>query len=78
MDLAFKEKKDSIDPLGHGRIGGHYFHAWCPSVTKTNMHCYANVSCPENKMRATKETMDENNDYLLTGAWWVTEVSELV
>ena len=28
-----------IDPPGHGRIGGHYFHTWCPyvrpSVTKT-------------------------------------------
>ena len=23
-----------IDPPGHCRIGGHYFHAWHPSVTK--------------------------------------------
>ena len=21
-----------IDPPGHGRIGGHYFHTWCPYV----------------------------------------------
>ena len=21
-----------FDPLGHGRIGGHYVHTWCPSV----------------------------------------------
>ena len=46
------------DP-GHGRIGGHYFHALCPSVTKI-------------KMRATKDTMCENDDHLLAGAWWVT------
>ena len=22
----------TIDPPGHGRFGGHYFHAWCPYV----------------------------------------------
>ena len=22
----------TIDPPGQGRLGGHYFHTWCPSV----------------------------------------------
>ena len=26
----------SIDPPGHGRIGGHYFHTWCPYVRPKN------------------------------------------
>ena len=25
-----------IDPPGHSRIGGHYFHVWCPSVCHKN------------------------------------------
>ena len=33
-----------IDPPGHGRIGDHYFHAYCPSVCpktskSSNNHC---------------------------------------
>ena len=27
--------------------------------------------CPENKLRATTDTMHENNDHRLAGAWWV-------
>ena len=27
-----QSNKWSIDPPGHSRIGGHYFHAGCPSV----------------------------------------------
>ena len=28
-------KNNSIEPPRHGRTGGHYFHAWCPSVRKS-------------------------------------------
>ena len=42
-----------IDPPGHGRIGGHYFRAWCPyvrtSITKTKMPCNANVDARKTK-----------------------------
>ena len=50
-----------FDPPGNGRIGGHYFHTWCPYVR------------PSQKWKcATKDTMRENNDHLLAEAWWVT------
>ena len=26
----------AIDPLGHGRISGYYFHTWCPYVRPKN------------------------------------------
>ena len=51
-----------FDPPGHGRIGGHYFHARCPYVRTS-----------QKQIRATSDTMHENNDHLLlAGAWWVT------
>ena len=31
-EVFYLKKKAAIDPPGHSRIGGHYFHAWCPSV----------------------------------------------
>ena len=47
-----------IDPPGHGRIGGHYYHTWCPSVRKT-------------KNAATPGTTCADNGNLLAVAWWV-------
>ena len=41
-----------FDPPGNGRIGGHYFHTCCPSVTKTRYN--ANGKARKNK---TKNTM---------------------
>ena len=31
MDYLNLVSAPLFDPPGHGRIGGHYFHAWCPS-----------------------------------------------
>ena len=42
-----------IDPPGHGRIGGHYFHAGYP---------YVRLS--QKQIRAMTDTMHENNDHL--------------
>ena len=50
----------TIDPPGHSRIGGHYFHAWCPSVRPS-----------QKQKRAATDTMCEYNDRLLAVAWWV-------
>ena len=48
----------SIDPPGpDGRIGGHYFHTWCPSVTK------------KTKLRYSAKTKHTTT---LHRAWWVT------
>ena len=41
-----------FDPPGHGRIGGHYFHTWYPSVRPY-----------KKQKRATTDTMRENNDH---------------
>ena len=38
---------------------GFYFLWWCPFVR------------PKNKIRATTDTMHENDDHLLAVAWWV-------
>ena len=51
-----------IDPPGHGQIGGHYYHAGCPYVRPS-----------QKQIHATTDTMHENNDHLLAGAWWITE-----
>ena len=51
-----------IDPPGHGRLGGHYFHTWCPSVRHKNT---------KTRYNARVNTMRENNENLLAGAWWV-------
>ena len=48
-----------FDPSGHGWIGGHYFHTWCPSVRQNS------------KIRSTSDTMRENNEHMLAGALWV-------
>ena len=59
----------SIGPSGHGRIGGHYFHTWCPYVTKTNKRATTLTSIwPVNK---TTDVLRENNENLLAVAWWV-------
>ena len=67
------EMKDYIKThQGHGRIGGHYFHAWCPYVRpKKQKHAATLTLVPENKIRATTDTMCEDNDHLLVVAWWV-------
>ena len=46
---AYDHPKGTDPPPGHGRIGGHYFHTWCPSGTKqTNaLQC----STPDNKSK---------------------------
>ena len=51
-----------FDPPGHSRIGGHYFHAWCPYVRykKTKTRCIAHVGARENKIRATPDTICED------------------
>ena len=58
-----------FNPPGHCGIGGHHFHTWCPYVHHKNRNA---LQRSENKMLATKNTMRENNDHLLAGAWWVT------
>ena len=66
-----------FDPPGHGRIGGLYFHTWCPyvrtSVTKTKKETRYNAKRqrPVNKIRATTDIMREIIDNLLAVAWWV-------
>ena len=68
----------TIDPPGHGRIGGHYFHTWCPYVRTSVRHKNENaLQRPENKIRATKKTMRENND-LGCSLLGHSEVSRLV
>ena len=61
--MGFLYGKVVVDPPGHnrGRIGGHYFHTWCPSVRP---------SIQKTKRAATK-TMREKNDHLLAVALWV-------
>ena len=56
-----------FDPPGHGRIGGHYFHAGCPYVRPSQNKNAMLTWCPENKIFATTK----DNDHLLAGAWWV-------
>ena len=34
-----------IDPPGHGRIGGYYFHAGCPSVRHKNKYALRRTPC---------------------------------
>ena len=53
----------NLDPPGHGGIGGHYFHVGCPCVRHKI----------ENALRTKRltDTMHENNNRLLAGAWWV-------
>ena len=48
-------------PQGHNLIGGHYIRTWCPCVR---------TSVTKRKRDAT-DTMRENNEYFLAGAWWV-------
>ena len=68
--LSYKMLFQAIDPPGHGRIVGHYFHTWYPSVRqKIKTHFNANVDA---RITKTTDTMSKNNDHLLTGAWWVT------
>ena len=55
-----KLEKSVIDSPGHGRLGGHYFHAWCTSVRPS-----------QKQKRSTADTMCEDNDRLLAVAWWV-------
>ena len=66
-----RTKKGIFDPPGQCRIGGHYFRTWCPSVrpsiTKTKSRCNGSVNSRKTK---TTDTMCENNDHLLTVAWW--------
>ena len=52
-----------FDPPGHGRIGGHYFHVWCPSVRKNKKALQRYRWCRENKIC----TMGENNLHLFIG-----------
>ena len=46
-------------------IGGHYFHTWCPYVNPIKQ------KQTTNKIRATTDTMRENNKNLSAVAWWV-------
>ena len=68
-----------VDAPGHGRIGGHYFHTWCPYV-RTSVRPYVRTSVrPKNKnalqrLRKICDTMGakrEINENLLAVAWWV-------
>ena len=58
--LSFETSAKSqtfIDPPGHGQIGGHYFHTWCPYVRSKNK-----------KSAATPGTMCADNGHLLAVA----------
>ena len=62
----------AIDPPGHGRLGGHYLHTRCPYVRHKNNNALQRYRRgQENKILATTDTMRENSDHLLAGAWWV-------
>ena len=73
MSVAVHFKSLDIDPPGHSRIGGHYFHMWCPyvsmsvrlSVRKTKTHYNANVKY------AIQRAHKRENENLLAVAWWV-------
>ena len=68
-------KRMSIDPPGHGRIGGHYFHKLCPSVRPGTLQkpnaLQSQCEGPENKRRPTTNTMRKNNENLLAMAGWI-------
>ena len=48
-----------IDPPSLLFGGDHYLRTWCTSIRH------------KNKIHAAKDTMRENNENLLAGAWWV-------
>ena len=63
-----------VDPPGHGRIDGHYFHAGCPTQ-KTKTRYNANVGA----QKTNTDTMHENNDHLSgSGLVGHSEISRLV
>ena len=70
LEWSFGQEYSSLlDPPGHGRIGGHYFHTWCPSVRHKSKNSLQSLGRGlENK---TTYTMRENNDRLLAVAGWV-------
>ena len=43
-----------IDPPGHGRIGGHYFHTWCPSEKQKRATTL--TPRPVNRIRSATKT----------------------
>ena len=59
-----------VDPPGHGRIGGHYFRAWCPYVRHKKQKRATTLTSRSGKQN--NGHMHENNDHLFAGAWWVT------
>ena len=64
-----------FDPSGLGRIGGHYFHAWCPYVRtyeKTKLRYNPNVAARKTIYALRRTPCMKNNGHLLAGAWWVT------
>ena len=65
---------DVIDPPGHGRIDGHHFHAWCPSVRPSVRPSQKQKRAATLKLvpevRATTGTMMKI-DLLMSVASWV-------
>ena len=61
-------------PRPRGRIGGHYFHTGCRTyVRHKNTNAVQRKHwLPDNKTRATTDTMCVDYDHLLSVAWWVT------
>ena len=58
LELGRRRKLTGVDPPGHGRKSGHYFHPVMVSIR------------PKNKIRATKDTMIIL-DHPLAEDWWV-------
>ena len=45
--MSPRKQNRFFDPPGHGRIGGHYFHTWCPYV-RPSVRPYV---CPSEKQK---------------------------
>ena len=71
IGLAYERKRrDLLTHQATARIGGHYFHTWCPSVRHKNKLV---ITLPSKSGKQNNE--NNENENLLAVTWWVILIS---